>query len=115
MTDNMDWLILGDFNFIRKPSNRNKPSGDINGMLFFNEAISNLGATCSKLHYLKDWTGSSLLPLGQALIHPHWFFLLLSPLLIMCLVSFLLELLSPRQESSGLKIIGYNIVTSRKL
>jgi hypothetical protein len=38
----MNWLIMGDFNFIRKPSDRNKPGGYLNGMLLFNEAISNL-------------------------------------------------------------------------
>jgi hypothetical protein len=27
MPDDMDWLVLGDFNFIRKPSDRNKPGG----------------------------------------------------------------------------------------
>jgi hypothetical protein len=32
MPDNMDWLIMGDFNFIRKISNRNKLGGDINDM-----------------------------------------------------------------------------------
>jgi hypothetical protein len=43
MPDDTDWLIVGDFNFIRSPSDRNKPGGDTNGMLLFNEAISNLG------------------------------------------------------------------------
>jgi hypothetical protein len=32
-----DWLLLGDFNFIRSPGNRNKPVGDANGMLLFND------------------------------------------------------------------------------
>jgi hypothetical protein len=43
MPDNMDWIILGDFNFTRKPSDRNKLGGDINDMLLFNDAISSLG------------------------------------------------------------------------
>jgi hypothetical protein len=33
--DDEDWLLLGDFNFIRSPSNRNKPGGDVNDMLLF--------------------------------------------------------------------------------
>jgi hypothetical protein len=43
MPQDTDWLIMGDFNFIRNTSDRNKPGGDINDMLLFNEAISNLG------------------------------------------------------------------------
>jgi exonuclease III len=43
MPEDMDWLVLGDFDFMRKPSDRNKPGGDVNEMLLFNEAISNLG------------------------------------------------------------------------
>jgi exonuclease III len=43
MPDNTDWIVMGDFNFIRKPSDRNKPGGDVNEMLLFNDAISNLG------------------------------------------------------------------------
>jgi hypothetical protein len=43
MPEDMDLLELGDFNFMRKPSDRNKPGGDVNEMLLFNEAISNLG------------------------------------------------------------------------
>jgi hypothetical protein len=27
MPDDTDWLIVGDFNFIRAPSDRNKPGG----------------------------------------------------------------------------------------
>jgi hypothetical protein len=43
MSDDMDWIIMGDFNFMRSSSDRDKEGGDINGMLLFNEAISNLG------------------------------------------------------------------------
>jgi exonuclease III len=43
MPDDSDWLIMGDFNYIRKPSDMNKPGGNINEMLQFNEAISHLG------------------------------------------------------------------------
>ena len=34
-----DWLLLGDFNFIRAPDNRNRGGGDANDMLLFNELI----------------------------------------------------------------------------
>ena len=34
-----DWLILGDFNYIRAPDNRNRGGGNANDMLIFNEFI----------------------------------------------------------------------------
>lgn len=43
MPTDVDWVILGDFNLIRKPEDRNRPGGDINEMFRFNSAISNLG------------------------------------------------------------------------
>jgi exonuclease III len=72
MPDNMDWLIMGDFNFIRKPSDRNKPGGDINGMLLFNEAISNLGLIELPLKGRKyTWSNMQQSPLLERL---DWFF-----------------------------------------
>lgn len=38
-----NWLILGDFNLIRKLEDRNKPGGDLNDIFNFNAAISQLG------------------------------------------------------------------------
>jgi exonuclease III len=38
-----NWLVIGDFNFIRSEENRNKPGGDINDMFLFNEIIGHLG------------------------------------------------------------------------
>jgi hypothetical protein len=38
-----NWIILGDFNFVRSQDNRNKPGGDINDMFLFNEIIGHLG------------------------------------------------------------------------
>jgi hypothetical protein len=38
-----NWLLLGDFNFFRSFDNRNKPGGDVNGMLIFNDIIGHLG------------------------------------------------------------------------
>jgi hypothetical protein len=40
---NSNWLLLGDFNFIRSFDNRNKPGGDVNDMLIFNDIIGHLG------------------------------------------------------------------------
>ena len=37
--DDEDWLFCGDFNYIRAPDNRNKPGGDANDMLTFNDFI----------------------------------------------------------------------------
>jgi hypothetical protein len=37
--DDEDWLMLGDFNFIRSPTNRNKAGGNVNDMLTFNAFI----------------------------------------------------------------------------
>jgi hypothetical protein len=41
--DEVDWLLLGDFNLFRKPEDRNRDGGNLNEMLLFNEAISSLG------------------------------------------------------------------------
>ena len=38
-----NWLLLGDFNFIRSIDNRNVPGGDLNDMFIFNEIIGHLG------------------------------------------------------------------------
>jgi hypothetical protein len=37
--DDEDWLILGDFNFIRSPAYRNKPGGNVDDMLISNDII----------------------------------------------------------------------------
>lgn len=42
MPDDIDWLVLGDFNLIRYPENRIRPGGNINNMFAFNEALSKL-------------------------------------------------------------------------
>lgn len=34
-----DWLLLGDFNYIRSPDNRNKPGGNVHDMFTFNDFI----------------------------------------------------------------------------
>lgn len=50
MPDSVDWLVMGDFNLIRHPENRNKPGGDFNNMFAFNQALSNLGLIKLLLH-----------------------------------------------------------------
>jgi hypothetical protein len=40
---NDNWLLLGDFNFIRSHENLNKSGGDTNDMFLFNEIIGHLG------------------------------------------------------------------------
>lgn len=45
MPDDADSLILGDFNLMRSPADRNKPGGDPHEMFLFNAAISALGFT----------------------------------------------------------------------
>ena len=42
MLDEHNWLVMGDFNHIRYPHSRSNEGGNINDMLAFNEAISNL-------------------------------------------------------------------------
>jgi hypothetical protein len=38
-----NWILLGDFNFMHSPDNRNKEGGNINDMFLFNEIIGHLG------------------------------------------------------------------------
>jgi hypothetical protein len=40
MAQDVDWLIVGDFNLLRGPNNINKPGGIVQEMLLFNEVIS---------------------------------------------------------------------------
>ena len=57
---------------LRKPEDRNKPGGDVNEMLLFNEAISSLGQIELPLHGTKyTWTNKQPSPLMERL---DWFF-----------------------------------------
>jgi hypothetical protein len=40
MQADIDWLVVGDFNLIKKPDDRNKPGGNLREMLDFNAAIN---------------------------------------------------------------------------
>jgi hypothetical protein len=67
------WLIVGDFNLIRRPEDINIVGGDINLMLKFNEAISNLDLMEIPLHGLSfTWSNRQREPLLQRL---DWFFI----------------------------------------
>ena len=67
-----NWLIIGDFNFIRSQENRNKPGGNQSDMFLFNEMIGNLGLLELPL---KDrtytWSNMQETPLLEQL---DWFF-----------------------------------------
>jgi hypothetical protein len=40
MLDDTEWLLVGDFNLIHIPSDKNKLGGNVQNMLDFNAAIS---------------------------------------------------------------------------
>jgi hypothetical protein len=42
MSVDTDWLLVGDFNLIRRLSDQNKNGGNIHDMLSFNATLSNL-------------------------------------------------------------------------
>ena len=41
--DDVNWLFLGDFNFYRSLDDRNKPGGNLQDTLIFNDIIGQLG------------------------------------------------------------------------
>ena len=72
MPDEHDWLIVGDFNLMRAPENRNRPGGDVSEMLLFNEAISYLGLIEIPLHGKHfTWSNKQQPPLLERI---DWFF-----------------------------------------
>jgi endonuclease/exonuclease/phosphatase family metal-dependent hydrolase len=67
-----NWLLIGDFNFIRSEENRNKPGGDVNDMFLFNEIIGHLGLLELPLKGRKfTWSNMQSQPLLEQL---DWFF-----------------------------------------
>jgi hypothetical protein len=67
-----NWLLLGDFNFIRSHENRNKPGGDVNDMFLFNEIIGHLGLLELPLKGRRyTWSNMQREPLLEQL---DWFF-----------------------------------------
>ena len=72
MPPEKDWLIVGDFNLIRRPEDRNRDGADVNEMFLFNEAIDKLGLIELPLHgRLFTWTNKHFPPLLERL---DWFF-----------------------------------------
>ena len=72
MPDEVDWLLHGDFNLLRRPSDRNKSGGDVNEMFSFSEAISALGVVELPLLGRKfTWSNKQLSPLLETL---DWLF-----------------------------------------
>jgi hypothetical protein len=72
MPDDCDWLLIGDFNLIRNPSDRNMPGGNISEMLWFNEALNSLGIIEILIHGRKfTWTNKQMPLLLERL---DWFF-----------------------------------------
>jgi hypothetical protein len=67
-----NWLLLGDFNFIRSSDNRNKPGGDVNDMFLFNKIIGHLGLIELPLKGRSfTWSNMQTDPLLEQL---DWFF-----------------------------------------
>lgn len=72
MPEDIDWLLVGDFNLMRSPENRNRPGEDLAEMFSFNEAISALRLTKLPLHGRKfTWSNKQDPPLLERL---DWFF-----------------------------------------
>ena len=67
-----NWLLLGDFNFIRSLDNRNLPGGDVNDIFLFNEIIGHLGLLELSLKgRAYTWSNMQQQPLLEQL---DWFF-----------------------------------------
>jgi len=57
MPDDICWLVVGDFNLMRKLEDRNRLGGNVSEMFLFNETISSLGLEEIPLHGRKyTWT-----------------------------------------------------------
>ena len=68
MPPEVNWLLIGDFNLIRKPADRNKPGEDLAEMLLFNEALIALGVVELPLHGQRfTWSNKQLSPLLERL------------------------------------------------
>jgi hypothetical protein len=72
MSDDICWLVVGDFNLMRRSEDRNRPGDNISEMLQFNAAISSLGLEEIPLHGRRStWTNKQQPPLLERL---DWFF-----------------------------------------
>lgn len=58
MPNDLDWLVIGDFNLIQKADDINRTRGNFGEMLLFNEAINSLGRVKQAAPlFWKDWIG----------------------------------------------------------
>lgn len=64
MPPEVDWIVVGDFNLLRRPEGKNREGADPNEMFLFNEAISNLSLIKLPLHARHyTWTNKQFPPL----------------------------------------------------
>jgi hypothetical protein len=64
MPEQTEWIVVEDFNLIRKHEDRNKEGGDVNEMFLFNEAINTLSLVELSLHGRHiTWANKQLCPL----------------------------------------------------
>jgi exonuclease III len=67
-----NWLLLGDFNFMRSVDNRNKPGADMADIFLFNNIISHLGLLELPLKGRRfTWSNMQATPLLEQI---DWFF-----------------------------------------
>jgi hypothetical protein len=72
MPEDTYWLSVGDFNLIRKPSDRNRPGGNVQEMLRFNKVLSNQRLEELPLQgHRFTWTNKQAAPLLERL---DWLF-----------------------------------------
>ena len=72
IADTENWIFLGDFNFYRSISDRNRPGGNIQDTLIFNDAIGHLGLVELPLKGRAfTWSNMQSEPLLEQL---DWFF-----------------------------------------
>jgi hypothetical protein len=68
MQEEINWLVVGDFNLLRNPSNRNRPGGNLQDLFLFKEAISAQGWVELPLHGRKyTWSNKQDPPLLERL------------------------------------------------
>ena len=67
-----DWILMGDFKFIRSPANRNRPGGDLADMITFNDIIRSQSLVEIRLRGATfTWSNMQTDPLLEQL---DWFF-----------------------------------------
>ena len=72
VSDSINWLFMGDFNFYRSLENRNRPGGNLTDTLIFNDAIDHLGLIELPLKGRSyTWSNMQANPLLEQL---DWFF-----------------------------------------